>query len=217
METAIVVPGVDALKTQVPDIVSTARALEVRDDRTNQQAADFINTIRAMRKQVKETFSASVDDAKKAYDSIRALRDSFDTPLAEAETYLRGNMGTYIAQENAKRAKEEAELRAAQEKELKKMEKKAEKTGTPFVPPPPAPVLPQKVQATGMSYRTNYKARVTDFMALVKAVAAGKVQPEVLKVNESTLDKLAKIQGKAGPMMPGVEAYGETVTIGRRL
>lgn len=216
-ETGIAVPGVEELKANVPSLVETARALIVKDDKTNQQAADFINTIRAARKQVKDTFAASVEQAKVAYDTIRKLRDSFDTPLGEVEQALRGRMGAYIAAENTRRAAEAEAIRKAQEKELKRLEKKAEKTGTPFVPPPPAPVMPAKVQVSGMSSRTNYKARVTDFMALVKAVAAGKVQMEVLQANESALNALAKIQAKTGPLLPGVEAYGETVTIGRRL
>lgn len=217
METGIAVPGVDALKTAVPDVVSTAQTLEVKDDASNQKAADFCNTIRVMRKLVKDTFQAAYDSTKKAHEDVKTLRNSFDNPLAIAEEGLRGRIGIYTKQENERRAKEAEAIRVAQEKELKKLEKKAEKTGVPFVPPMPAPVLPQKVQVSGMTTRTNYKAKVTDFMALVKAVAAGKVQPEALQANDSALDKLAKIQGKEGPMFPGVAVYGEIVTIGRRL
>lgn len=216
-ETGIAVPGVDELKANVPSLVETARALVVKDDKTNQQAADYINTIRTMRKQVKETFAASVEQAKVAYDTIRKLRDSFDTPLGETELALRNRMSSYISAENARREAEAEAIRKAQEKEIKKLEKKAEKTGTAFVPPPPAPVMPAKVQVAGMGSRTNYKARVVDMMALVKAVAAGKEKLELLLPNESALNALAKIQAKTGPLMAGVEVYGETVTIGRRL
>ena len=74
-----------------------------------------------------------------------------------------------------------------------------------------APVVQVNVPTVkGLSSRKNYKAKVTDLMTLVKAVAEGKAPLAYLLANESVLDKMAKAL-KEQMNIPGVELVEESI------
>ncbi len=74
-----------------------------------------------------------------------------------------------------------------------------------------APVVQVDVpKVAGLTSRKNYKAKVTDLMALVKAVAEGKAPLAYVLPNESVLDKMAKAL-KQQMSIPGVELIEESI------
>lgn len=65
-------------------------------------------------------------------------------------------------------------------------------------------------KVTGLTSRKNYKAKVTDLMVLVKAVAEGKAPLAYVLANDSVLDKMAKAL-KQQMNIPGVELVEESI------
>ena len=63
-------------------------------------------------------------------------------------------------------------------------------------------------KAAGVSFRTNWKARVVDPMALLRAVVAGKVPAAAVSVNEAWLNQYARATKGEVPV-PGVEFVAE--------
>jgi hypothetical protein len=89
----------------------------------------------------------------------------------------------------------------------------------PPPPPPPAPPapalrassMPEAPKADGVSFRENWKARVTDLQLLVTSCANGHQPLTYVLANLPVLDKYAKaLKGEA--RVPGVEFYAETVS-----
>jgi multidrug efflux pump subunit AcrA (membrane-fusion protein) len=61
----------------------------------------------------------------------------------------------------------------------------------------------------GVSGRTSYAAVVTDFMALVGAVASGLAPAECLQPDHKFLTSQARAFRRTGPLYPGVEATAQ--------
>ena len=77
--------------------------------------------------------------------------------------------------------------------------------------------LPQPDSITkidGISYRDNWKSKVTDFPKLVMAVATGHVPLTVLKVEETALNQLAK-STKGTVNYPGVLFYNDKIVVSK--
>jgi DNA repair exonuclease SbcCD ATPase subunit len=122
--------------------------------------------------------------------------------------------------EEAGRA-EEADRRraAAQEAEQRRMEAAAETERQRIAEAdakrlaaetmPTAPVIHMETQkVAGISTREVWSAEVTDKMKLIRAVAAGEAPAELLDINMSTLNRLAKAL-KGGLSYPGIRAVSE--------
>lgn len=136
---------------------------------------------------------------------------------------------TYCAQAEELEAKKRAEAEAAAaagDVELASAiaEQAAE---APPPPPEPEPVMPELVEPTlpleqpkvaGVSVRKNYKARVTNMLELVKHVAAHPEFINLLELNQSSADKLAKsLEEKLSSVIPGLAAENAaSVTRSRR-
>jgi hypothetical protein len=82
----------------------------------------------------------------------------------------------------------------------------AKKLAAEPLPPVVAPTVPLDVpKVSGFSKRTLWEAEVTDFKALVEAVAAGKASLECLLPNQTVLNALARA-AKTTLAIPGVMA-----------
>lgn len=74
----------------------------------------------------------------------------------------------------------------------------------------PTPVIASTMPSVaGISTRKTYGAKVTDKMALIKAVAAGQAPDNILEANMTVLNALARSM-KEGLNYPGVELVSET-------
>lgn len=81
---------------------------------------------------------------------------------------------------------------------------------------PLVPIVPVKVpKVEGLSTRTLWSAEVTDLMALVKAVAAGKVPIEALQPNMTVLNTLA-VAARSTLAIPGVKAVSRSIKAQRK-
>lgn len=72
-----------------------------------------------------------------------------------------------------------------------------------------APVIEAPAKVSGISGRVTYSAEVTDFLALVKAVAAGQAPIECLQADTKFLSAQARAFKKDGILYPGVVSKAE--------
>lgn len=78
----------------------------------------------------------------------------------------------------------------------------------------PVPIATAAPKVAGLSTRQNWKARLTDKMALIRFVAEHPEHQHLLDVNQSGINQLAKAQ-KDAMNLPGVEAYPDAVMSAR--
>lgn len=78
----------------------------------------------------------------------------------------------------------------------------------------PVPLVTAAPKVSGLSTRQNWKARLTDKMALIRFIAEHPEHQHLLDVNQSALNQLAKAQ-KDAMRLPGVEAYPDAVMSAR--
>jgi len=183
--------------------------IQTRQDYDN--ATAFIKSaIIPAKERVKELFQPPVDDAKRAYDSARALRDTFLKPIEVAESIARSKGNMWLTAETARIEAERVAAAKAHESEIKKAERKAVKTGAPVILPPAPVMLTPKIEGT----RTTWTAEVYDLRALCKAIGEGKAPIEAVKANTTILDGLARAS-KAALAIPGVKAISTTSGIMR--
>lgn len=139
-------------------------------------------------------------EARAAAEKARAERERIEAErraaLAAAEASGQIEEAQFVEDptETARLAELEAQARAA-----------AEAAQEPVFIPEVLPAEAEPVALAGISQRTTYEAEVVDLMELVKAVAAGQVQPEVLLPNTKVLNGLAKTM-KEALRIPGVKA-----------
>lgn len=161
-----------------------ADSIAVNSEESLGFAGDFLRTIKALHKKIKKVFDPSRKSTYAAYKDVLKLEKSQLQPLEQAEKVIKDKMGTYQDESEARRLKLEA-----------KNQKKAEKTGLPYVPPP----APAKLE--GIQTRLIWKYELVDI---------SKVPREYLMLNQ------IKVQGaitsmKGATNIPGVRVYEEKV------
>ena len=196
-----------------------AQLAVVESQETYDAGTEAAQKIRNLRK----FFSALLDPIIKAQDYAHKValesKRSVDQPLVNAELIWKQKLTGYELQqrrieeetrrrkdaEHEQRQKEMADAMAADAKA--KGATKAEQAAIvdEVVSEPPPPVQSTFTRSTAVSSRETWTGEVTNFMELVKAVAAKKVGLNVLKVNQSALNGLATAN-KNQLSVPGVKA-----------
>lgn len=164
-------------------------------------------SIDQIKKPILEAERIDMDAIKKAKDHLGSLVQAFN---AEQDKIQREELRK--AQEAARKAAEEAKIA-----EAILLEAAGEKEEAEIVlnekPMLQSPVIIQNApaKARGEVVRTTWKAVVTNFESLVRAVAAGQVPIMALSPNESWLNTQA-VQFEKGLNYPGIEPQSETKT-----
>lgn len=194
----------------------------VADDESYQLAADELKAIKAKAKELEQkrvSITSHLLSAKKAIDDLfRVPQDR----LAEAERRLKAAMLAYSEEverkaEAARKEAEEAQRAAAQR--AAEAERAAAQAGDAQAAMEAAVAAidaqvqmvvstPAAPKAAGVSVRKTVKARVTDKAAFVKFIAESSSLLELVDINESKLNQMAKALG--GHLnYPGVEVFEE--------
>ena len=215
-----------AIETREIEQASTTTLTEARSFKITTApefagAGDKLRAIMALKKKIADTFDPHIKRAFEAHKSLVAEKKAHETPLIEAEGYIKRAMLGYQQEQERVRRELEAKVQEAARKEREKLEaqaaKAAEKGKTEkaealqaaaasVVTPIIAPTV-QKLQ--GISTRITYKATVIDKMALVQACAAGTVPLNALDVNMPFLNNQARAM-KESLAYPGVKVEQET-------
>lgn len=199
------VESVASIERETSEIVTRARELVVVDDASYKAAGEQLQVVKRLRNEVAATFGPMKKKAHEAHKEILAQEKKHDDPLIAAERVLKQEkiapfLDRREQEERAERARLEAEARQRDEDarlaEAANLEAAGEREAAERVldepaMAPPAPTLPPKPKATGVSTRKAYVVEVVDLMALVRDVAAGKAPINVLVPNESALRKMA--------------------------
>ena len=226
MQVTVETPDTDQLERDSLTALDTAKAIVITDDGTYQGAAGMLklvkgryNELEALRKAI----TKPLDEAK------RNVMDMFRIPLERlkgAEGATKQSMLAYQREQETKRRAEQARLQEIARKEREKLERqaaRAEKSGREekaedlrqVADSLPDPVVAHAApKISGLSTRKIYKARVTDKMALIKAVAEGKAPDILLEPNMSALNGQARALKEAFNY-PGVELISDDTMAAR--
>lgn len=217
------------LETRALSWPDQARQLPVTTDEHYQLAGAKLLDIKALRKEIADTFDPIISKAHAAHKAACDEKRRHDAPLSDAESILKqGMLGYQQAQQRKaaeERARREAEQRRAEE-ELRLAEATAlEEAGEPeqaaavLVAPsiaPPVVVAPPVPQVKGISTKTTFKGILENKAALVKAIAAGTVPLAAVDVNNAVLQGQARMLGTE-LAWPGVRVVAEqSLAAGRR-
>lgn len=182
------------------------------------QASSLVSIIR---KRIDELTNTRLEITRPMDASKKRVMDFFAGPIAKLESankVLSDAVLIWNRKETQRQQEEQARLQALADKEREKLEKRAEKAEASgktekaeelrqVASTVVAPIAAAPAPVSGaMGVRKVWKARVTDKMALIKAVAEGKVPESVLLVDESALNKVAAAL-KGSLNYPGVQPY----------
>lgn len=196
-----------------------ARSIVIDSDAAFAAAGEKLKGIKALRKEIADTFGPIVRSAHEAHKKAKDAEKKADAPLVEAESILKRSMADYHdrrqreieaetrrleaearRREEEQRLAEAVALEAAGEAEAAEATLDAEPPLVAVAPPPPPPP-----KAAGVAMRETWSAEVVDVLALVKAVAAGEQPLSLILPNEKALDAMARAL-KADLAIPGVRA-----------
>ena len=207
-----------ALKNEYAAIVSSAEKItEIKTAEEAQDAANHGRLLQAGTKELEDFFKTIKSKCDAVKNPILADEKAASAPLNAQKTRLGTLLTTWNQeverkrQEEERKAREEAQKQAEEDALQRAIELAAsgEDEAAEAVLAEPivaAPVVIQStaVKPTGSVGRKYYKCKVTNFKALVDAVAAGTVPIMALEVNQSFLNNQAD-QFKEGFSFPGCE------------
>lgn len=219
--TELVALGAQAEKEIAP-IASQAEAiaLAIVDQGTYENAARYLQTIKAARKRVAEILDPFVQAAHGAWKKAVAERSKYDEPLDKAETTVKPAMSRWWQGEQdrieAERRRLETEARKREEDRMLAEAEEASKNGDqaaaqaileqPVNVAPP--VLPATPQTKGITMREEWKYEISSFPDLVKAAASGKIPMSALKANDVFLGQ--QVRSLKGELKyPGVRVWSQ--------
>lgn len=217
------------LKQEALTIVQRASLVKITDQASYDSACDLLQKeIVPFRRKWAAYWEPVKSSAWGAYKAIMAKIQDMDEPAERAERAVKAEIRkwndeqTRIEQERQRKAQEEAE-KAAEEERLRAAIV-AEESGaseaevSQIVNTPVAvvaePVAPVYQRTKGISTRENWKAKVTDLHALVKAAAKDKSLLAYLEPNQTALNNRAKADRQT-LNIPGVVPFNDAVVSAR--
>jgi len=201
-----------------------ARALTITDQASYNAVVEMRVQLKALRDAIEQAHA----EPKKAKHAVWKAEVAAETaelaPVQEVEGVLKAKTFAWDADQEslrrAEQAKLEAEAKKKAEDEALAAAEAAQEAGagaqevdsileTPIIAPPV--VAPRTYQpAPRMAGRESWSGKVTDFMALVKFVAVNPGFQNLLEINQTALNQMARSQ-KQAMRIPGVEARSERV------
>lgn len=235
LQALVPVEAQTAASALVGDVVDRALDLAVTDASTLARATDLILGIRDLQTAVVEKLKPWTTAAYNAHKALTGFRDGFTSRLTLADRHLVGQVNAYkkreedrLREEQAERDRLAAAARAKVEEKVLEVAVEAEAAGDTagakaILEDATAPRLPvlgpvsAPITTPGLSTVTRYRAQIIEtngdtrpsMIALVKAVASGDAPLELLTLNQTTANALARNRKKAGPWFPGLEIVSE--------
>lgn len=217
------------LKQEALTIVQRATLVKITDQPSYDSACDLLQKeIIPFRKRWQEYWKPLTGAAWDAYKKIQAKFKEGDDPAEMAERAVKTEIRKWddeqvrIEQERQRKAQEEAE-KAAEEMRLRAAivaeEAGASETEVSAIVDAPVavvaePVAPSYQRTSGISKRENWKCKVNDLHALVKAAAKDKNLLAYLEPNQRALDARAKADRQT-LNLPGCVAWNDAIVSAR--
>jgi len=206
-------------------VLREAEGLAITTNDEFQQVGTRLREIVTRRRDIDDERKRLVRPIDEARARIQELfRPALDN-LARAEQLLKGGISRWNTEQDRLRRIAEAEAEAAARKESDRLAALAERAAAAgkfekaaalegAADSVPIAEVAEPPKARGISTRESWKANVVDKGALVQAVADGKVPLDVLDVNMTVLNQMARAL-KSNLHYPGVEAVRETIVAAR--
>jgi hypothetical protein len=207
------------IETKSNDLVTQAQSTAIKTQGQYINAAEFLKSIKTLKKEIVGTFKPIIDKAYAAHKEACSQKNKYLSPLEGAEKLINNKMSDWDDEQERKRRLEQAKIDEKARKEAEKLAeraKKAEEKGNTEkadelkeqaqekeIAVPVAPPATPKVE--GLSKRVIWKAKVTD---------PNKVPREYLTVNMTLLNTIAR-STKGTLKVEGVEFYPEKSFTGR--
>jgi len=219
MTTTIQTPDAEKIQRGHSDLLEQAKEVTITDAMSHGLAQTLFKDLTRAERVVGEELDPIISNAHKAHRGLTSLKSKLILPITEAKVQVSGLMMDYEDEEK-KKAKREAELLAIEEKKREEEEvidhaanleeagdtEGAEEVMSAPIPKPLVTVDAAVAKVKGVHGRRSWKAEVVSMIALVKHVAANPGDINLLKPNDSALNKLAQAKdGKTG--IPGVREY----------
>jgi hypothetical protein len=203
---------------QIDQLIAKMSMTKIETEADYLFAAGWLKELKATQKAVVDRFEPRRVEKYGEYQAVLDERNALTGRLDAAERAVKKIVKDYALEQDRKRAEEERLRRIEQDKAKKKEEDRllseAERTGDESYLNRPviAPVAPVQTAAapkvSGVSFAETWYAEVTDFKALVAAVAAGTVALSVLQPDQRVLGAMAKAL-KGSMSLPGVRVYSD--------
>ena len=228
------IKAVEEVEQRALTLPEKATHIQIMDAETFKEAAEFTLTLRAVKKEIDNTFDPIVKKAHEAHKEAVAQKKKVMEPVEQAQKIIDRKIGDFHAeQERIRKAEEdrlrkEAEEQARKEEEERRIEEAArlEQEGdsemaemileSPIAPP--VVVIPtvqtQAPKVEGLSVTKLYKAEVFSLPQLVQAVAQGRAPIGLLEVNQTALNGMARALKEAFSV-PGCRVVVESSVRGR--
>lgn len=209
------------LSAKARDLADSVKLVQITSPETYATAANGLQLIKGMLSEIDAFFEPLTAKAHATHKALTMARAEKRAPLVETEKYVKLAMTTWQGEQEAKarveqrRLEDEARKRAEEEKLLDAID--AEQAGEPEVAErilaeavvaPVVRVAAPIPQVAGISMRETWSAEVVDMMALVRAVAEGKVPLRALVVDTVFMNGQARaLRGDLN--YPGVRAVSK--------
>lgn len=174
---------------------------------SNQEYEDAGNILKQVKSRQRELEAQQKDTTAPINEALKKVRELFRGPLdklSQAEQIIKRGMGEWYRKEQQRIENERRAAAEAARKEQERLAKRAEKAAgkgddekaialhMQAANVAPVAVQAEAPKASGVVVRYRYTAEVTDFPALVRAVAEGKASIELLSPNTSEIGKRAR-------------------------
>jgi len=209
---AVNLPETTEVDTRAKEALSLATEITIRDNETYETACAFLKSLKAIEKEIADTFDEPIKRAFEAHKSILGAKGRHMEPIQQAERVVKPKIATYlqeqerIRRDEERRLQEEARKRAEEEAlaEAAELEAEGETEAAEQLISEPirvAPVIVPKMvpKVTGVAMKENWRFRVTD---------ANKIPREYLKIDEIKIGQIVRAL-KDKTKIPGIEAYPE--------
>lgn len=228
-EIVEIVPQEQELKQQALTVIERAKLVKISDQPSYDAATSLLlDEIIPFRRKWADYWKPLTGAAWDAYKKIQAKFKEGDAPAEAAEMQVKAEIRRWddeqirIEQERQRKAQQEAEKTAEEERlraAIVAEEAGATEAEVSAIVDTPVAVVAERVtpayeRTSGISRRENWKAKVTDLHALVKAAAKDKSLLAYLQANESALNARAKADRQT-LNIPGVVPYNDAVISGR--
>lgn len=208
------VPDAQETKNKALTALATAQRLTIADNEGFVSAGAFRDGLKAIEKEINDTFDGPITAAHKAHKAIVAAKKGYSEPLENALRIIKQKMIAWTEEQERKRRLEqirlEAEAKKKAEAETKELAKELKKAGLKdeakqllsepvVVAPVVAPPTTAKIE--GFSYRSNWKFRVIDDDAIPRAY---------LMRDDKKIGEIVRSL-KQATNIPGIEVYEDKV------
>jgi len=203
-------------------VVEQAYPLLITNTTSYEAATSLLLSVKELLKEVANTFNPIIDKQYAAHREALAQKKRHEDPLLRAEAILKPRIAQYLHEQEQQRlaierkAKEDAQLQEAVDAEARGDQAGADAAinGQGIVN---VSVPSSTPKVAGISTRELWSVEVTDKVALIKAVAAGLAPVNILDVNQTVANQMARAL-KTSLKYPGLKAVcTKTVAAGSRL